>query len=386
MRHLWLLLLLLGCSAPARSGPIAQRAYVWQLEHTADVADAVRKRGPAFERLVVLAAEVDGDRVRHANIDWPALRAPIGLAIRLDKTLPDRSLVTNVLSRARAEVVELQIDYDCPDRKLDVYRSWLAGVREVIGRDMKLTITALPSWLEQDGVEALLAAVDGYMLQVHALEPPRSMRHVAPLCDVDKARRWIARAGELGRPFHLALPSYGYKLAFDDDGRFRGVVAEQDASPSAHERRVMADPRALSALVQSLEKERPRAMEGIVWFRLPVDGDRLSWSWRTMQAVMAGKPVAADIRVRARVDGPVVDVVIENAGDADGRLPDKIIVRHDGALVASDHGASFELEARGEDFVSWRPTAPGVLPAGDQAVVGWARIESGEVLHATMVR
>lgn len=226
-----LLALLAACRHPHASGPLRQEAYVWQRSWSPAVQEAVR-RTPGISGLVVLAAEVDprqgSPRVVRIPLE-PSLKdpgKPVGVALRVT-AFPSRfadepallaALIQDVILEAetkRIALSEIQIDYDCPASKLDDYRGLLPLLRRATA-PIPLTLTALPSWMGQRRAFAkLIAAADGYVLQVHSLTPPTGPKEDFSVLRAGEAREWVETAARFGRPFRVALPTYGYLAAFD---------------------------------------------------------------------------------------------------------------------------------------------------------------------------
>ena len=99
---------------------------------------------------------------------------------------------------------------------------FLARLRGLLPPSLKLSITALPAWLDSPELPALLEAVDSSVLQVHAVSNPR-----LGLFNPRQARDWAARWGQVSdKPFYLALP-YGVALLSDDQG---GPVVESEVT------------------------------------------------------------------------------------------------------------------------------------------------------------
>ena len=397
--------LLGGAFSPLRTqaappAGLTQEAYVWQRVWNQPVRDALAEHGSNFDSIVVLAAEVSWrgaePLVARPPLDFAALvgaRRPIGLALRVGPWAGSfsaddpaaiflASLAAGLVAEAKAnglDPAELQMDFDCADSKLDGYRSWLAAIRRKIA-PTALTITALPSWLSQPAFAPLARASDGYVLQVHSLERPAGLDAPFSLCDPAAARRAVARAGEIGAPFRVALPTYGYLVAFDAAGRFVGLSAEgpDRAWPEgAQLREARADPAAMAGLVQTWTTSHPAAMLGIIWYRLPVAGDALNFRWPTLAAVMAGRLPRQDVRAESRrVEPGLVEITAANRGELDWSSPPAIQVRwRDARLVAGDGLHGFDLVDDGPSAAKFQISAPAFrLPAGEQLVVGWLRL------------
>jgi len=393
-----------AASIPQRQcGPLAHEAYVWQRDWTGAVSAAAIAAGREgrFARLVVLTAEAAFPRgasrpqVVRVRPDYAALRrcgAPVGLAIRVGPyagTFAPDAPATEALADLTDSVVrgaareglgasEVQIDFDCAESRLDGYALWLRAVRRRIA-PTPLTFTALPCWLDRPAFARLAASADGFVLQVHSLHRPRAGRAV--LCDPHEARRAVERAAAFARPFRVALPTYGYLVAFDRAGRLLGLSAEGPAPRWPVEARVElaeADAGEMAAMVRCWTADRPAHMRGIIWYRLPVEGDRLNWPAATLSAVTAGSAPRAALAARARRAAPgLVEIVLANVGQADARGQVRVSVAWGGeAVLAADALGGFRLA--GGDAGTLRlagRVGPGAwpLPPGRQCPVAWIR-------------
>ncbi|MFM1770000.1 MAG: hypothetical protein RJA22_2529 [Verrucomicrobiota bacterium] len=385
---------------PRVSGPFPQEAYVWQRAWTPAVAAAVSGHTSGLTRLVVLAAEVRWDRgepqVTRADLPHDLLRAtgrPLGLALRIG-TFPGpfaaddaraRALVTLAGSLMReaasngVAVSEFQVDFDCAETKLDGYARWVGALRQAVA-PCPLVLTALPAWLKRPAMGPLVRAADGFVLQVHSLERPSGAGAPLVLCDPAAARSAVERAARLGRPFRVALPTYGYQAGFGADGRFLGLAAEGPAPgwpAGATVREVRADPAAMADLIQAWTQARPHGMEGVIWYRLPVAGDRMNWAMRTLEVVMAGRVPQAELHAQVRRPQPgLVEVDLSNVGTADHTGPVRIDLRWTGGRrLASDALGGFDLA---EDGAGLRcQSGPGFhrLRAGEIRTVCWVRLD-----------
>lgn len=403
------LLAFTSCRPPESSSPLSREVYVWQRAHTGAVTDSVRARSSDFDRLVVLAAEIswaDG----HAQIvrvpaDAVALGAAreIGLAIRINAfsgpfsadSESTRSLVeltSSLLVKARADglsVTELQIDFDASAKRLPDYRRWLVALRPAVPASVRLTFTALPSWLKQhDDFAALAAAADGYVLQVHSLTRPATPDNAVALCDPSAAAIAIATAARFGRPFRVALPTYGYRLAFTTDGKFFALSTEgpvPDWPAETITRELSADPSAMAALTADLLHRHPQALTGIIWYRLPVAGDRLNWAWPTLAAVMKGETPVAHVALEAHADGHgLVEYEFVNTGNAPFTGAFAATVAWTGAhRVASDSLPPFALENESDSSQRLTTSLIRLAPGGRQSA-GWLRLDHAPLsLHVS---
>jgi len=366
MHLIWRRLLFAGIGIFPAFSPFARaftrEVYVWQRQITPPVYQAIREIGGEADGFAILAAEVawrkDGPQLFRSSPDYGALAAggrAIGLVIRIgpytggfaadDKAARYlQDLVLSVLGAARTggmQPTELQIDFDCASSKLGGYRLWLEALRKCMD-GTKLVITALPDWLGRRDFVWLAGATDGYVLQVHSLEKPSGPDEGFQPCDSDRAWKWIMLAGRFGVPFRVALPTYGYRLAFDADGKFIALAAEGPVvswPAGAQIRSVRSNAPAMAALARKLVENRPPACTGIIWFRLPVAGDRLNWSVTTLKVLLRGGVPLSRLTVEAtRSMAGAANVILMNRGEVDEPLPAKVMAHWnaDAVVQAAD--------------------------------------------------
>lgn len=381
--------------------PLPHSAYIWQREWTDGLREALRQHQASIAEWAVLAAEVEfrsnaAPRVARVALDYASLqetKRPIGFVIRVapwrgpfDHDRPETQfliqLARDLLSDARRHGVEptqLQLDFDAATRQLDDYRQWLNALRQAIA-PTPFAFTTLPTWLDSPTFARLIQTADAYVLQVHSWEAPRAPNQPFTLCDPERAKRAIIKAAKLGRPFWVALPTYGYRAWFDAQNRLLGLSAEGPtltASGNAKVREVRADPAALAGLVRWLQTDRPASVRGIIWYRLPLPEDRLSWNRRTWQTVMQGRTPEAktDLSVEKTADG-LVEIGFHAAGDADSMLDAPVTLTwRQARLLAADGLAGFTLERAAPDaarFLPPHPESPRLAP-GQRLGIGWLR-------------
>jgi hypothetical protein len=411
MKHLrsipLLLALLAACRHPHASGPIRQEAYVWQRSWNPAVRTAVAQAS-GISGFVVLAAEVDLRRRVPQVVRIPlddSLRGigkPVGVALRVS-TFPSRfgeepgfvrllqGLARGVAAEARAKGIalsEIQIDYDCPESKLDDYRDLLPGLRKAAA-PVPLTFTALPSWMGQRrAFSRLIGAADGYVLQVHSLRAPADPTDEFPLIQPGETREWIERAARFGRPFRVALPTYSYVAAFDPQGKLLGLSAEGPRlswPAGVRLRTVRSDPTDLAELVRGWTRERPRELAGILWYRLPVEGDRMNWSAPALRAVMEGRTPRAAVRTATREPEPgLVEIDLIDAGDGEAAAPASIWIGWQGeAFLAADGLAGYRATPE-RNGLRLQGSGSGRLRPGERRRIAWLRFASRTEVHVAI--
>lgn len=376
-------LLLGGCAAPAPA-PLQQQVYVWQRQWSGAHAAALAQTRADFSALRVLALQA------HPRAGWgrtavdlrqlAADGRPVIAVVRLDGQLPALDAV-----RIDAEVLQVvhdwrsagvalrgvEIDHDCASARLHAYAALLRQLRGALPADLALSITALPAWLDSPALTPLLRTVDSSVLQVHAVSTP-----TAGLFDPLQARHWADRyAQRSATPFWLALPAYGVALVESTDADADATPRVESEVPLAasgvrHELRV--SPQQLAAFVDGLRAHRPAQLAGLVWFRLPLPGDRRAWPLATLQAVVHGRPLQAAVQVQARGSGPLYDLTLANKGNIAAAAPQRVVLRGS-ACAAGDALGDYRLQLAAQAPLFVRTTTSPPLAAGERRALGWVR-------------
>lgn len=125
----------------------------------------------------------------------------------------------------------------------------------------------------------------------------------------------------------------------------------------------------IAELVAGWTADRPAALRGIVWFRLPVEGDRLAWSWPTFDAVLDGRAPREQLELRRCAASPgVVELSLHNLGEADLWLDAAVPLSFETPPIASDGLGGFAIADR-----QLIPTEHIRLTAGERRDVAWLR-------------
>lgn len=397
---------------PRARGPLPSEVYVWQRAWTPSVRAALADHATNFSQIVGLRAEIVWQKNRapqltRAQVNFATLRAlptPVGLALRIGAhpgPFTNDATGTFIADTARwiveeaqtngLTLSELQIDFDCATAKLDGYRVWLQAIQQRVA-PTPVTITALPTWLRSPAFKRLAAQSPNYVLQVHSVARPRSIAAPFALCDPAAARRAVERAGRLGIPFRVALPTYGYTLAFADDGKFLGLSAEgprPNWPANARLREVNSDPQEMAALVQDWTANRPAALRGLIWFRLPIGADNFNWRWPTLSAILEARQPVEKFGGRAqRVATNLVELALTNDGELEVLAPWTITARWAGArLIAGDAQRGFTLAERRPDTAKFVSQGPPVrLRVGEQRTIGWLRFDQDCEVHCEVFK
>jgi hypothetical protein len=265
-------------------------------------------------------------------------------------------------------LVGLEIDHDTGERQLPIYDNWLRRMREAMPA-VPLSITALPAWLRAASLPSLLRNVDEVVLQVHAVNKPG-----AGLFDATQARQWMTEwADRHATTFIVALPCYGSRVVLDEHDKLVALESEVSVPVrSMREKNLMARPSDVMRLLDGLAQAAPAHLQGVMWFRLPMEQDQRAWRLSTWQAVVQGVrpwPVVQAKLVSSTTAG-LFDVVLSNPSNLDLDLP-----RH----VKLPPGLSAFGGVRGysANLLSPQPSLSlgndGWLRPHEQTNIGWVR-------------
>ena len=411
-----LALALCACGEHRDAAPLSHRAYIWQRDWNAPVADAIAKQKDALTGFIVLGAEItwkdNAPEVIKPRVDWNALRdcgRSASLALRAgpgniliaDDAEKVRMIITTakeLIDAARSSGVslkELQLDFDCAQKKLANYRRWMTKLRDAI-KPLPLVITTLPAWLDENEFALLARDAGRFVLQVHSVRVPKDEKTL-PVCDPALARGWVKRAAKLGVPFEIALPTYRFQAGYDADGKFIGIESDSVRPkwpPGTRVKEFATDASAMAALVSEWSAHHPANCEGVIWYRLPIGSDRNNWPAATLRAVIAGrapKPEVAVLVNKERVgDSPLqlADLSLLNTGETDDlpRVEIEIIwAGSSRAVTEALPGWSVRTESGRARFVPENQVNTR-LPPGASRAIGWLRLEPAATIHVEIIR
>ena len=368
----------------ASAAPLPHDAYVWQRAWTPHVISSVSRSSDIVRAWRLLLAEADASgRWTRVGVPWPEVRTtqrPVIGVIRIDGRL-DEARMAAMLDQVMAQIepvsaalTGVEIDYDCPTSKLDTYSRFLAALRSRLTSTLKLSITALPTWMASRQLERLTRDLDEIVLQVHAVDDPRR-----GLFDPDQAERWVHEFDRrVRRPFRVALPAYDVRATWRPDGRLASVEGEMPLRAGATDGELLsAAPEAVLKFLNAMRFGAPEGLVGIAWFRLPTDADSRAWSLQTWRAVIAGElpatRLSAGLVPAERAD--LWTVTLSNDGPVDAVLPRQ--VRLGPGCEAADGANGFRLAAAGGPLVL-EATGNGRLRANRKRIIGWARCAAPE--------
>ena len=374
-----LVVLLLGGCEQSPAPALDQQLYIWQRQWTKAHEPALRQSHGDFSNLRVLALQAfPGAGWSRARIDPALLKAdgrPLIAVIRLDgqlKALDQDEVIAQiqqVLGDWQAQgltPVGVEIDHDAGNARLPAYGKFLGQLRKVLQVNVRLSITALPAWLDSPALPGLLETVDSSVLQVHAVSDPRQ-----GLFDPKQARHWAQRWSDVTtRPFYLALPAYGVALLTQESG-VPVVESEVPIDRGGKRRELLADPQQVAGLAADLRADPPKHLAGLIWFRLPLAGDRRAWSLTTLGAAARGDNLDSRLALQWEEQGGLYDIRLVNQGNLDSPWPQRLTLAV-GACDGVDALAGYTLQQT-PGLLTFTRIQEGRLAAGSQRAIGWAR-------------
>ncbi|WP_447772620.1 DUF3142 domain-containing protein [Pseudomonas kilonensis] len=374
-----LAVLFLGGCEQSPAPALDQQLYIWQRQWTPAHALALRQSQGDFSTLRVLALQAfPGAGWSRARINPVLLKAdgrPLIAVVRLDgqlKALEQDEVIAQiqqVLSDWQAQgltPVGVEIDHDAGNARLPAYGTFLGQLRQVLPANLRLSITALPAWLDSPALPGLLETVDSSVLQVHAVSDPRQ-----GLFDPKQARHWAQRWSDVTtRPFYLALPAYGVALLTQESG-VPVVESEVPIDRGGERRELLADPQQVAGLAADLRADPPQHLAGLIWFRLPLAGDRRAWSLTTLGAVARGDNLDSRLALQWGEQGGLYDIRLVNQGNLDSPWPQRLTLAV-GACDGVDALAGYTLQQT-PGLLTFTRIQEGRLAAGSQRAIGWAR-------------
>lgn len=312
-----------------------QQVYIWQRQWTPNHPLALAQSRQTFSTLRVLAAQAyPKEGWIHAHIDFAALNRdtrPVIAVIRLDGQLSQLKSseisqqiqqIIQTWQSQRVNLVGIELDYDCANRRLPEYAALLQHLKEKLPKPLRLSITALPAWLDSPALDPVLDIADSSVLQVHAVE-----RIQLGLFNETKAESWVKAYAKRSRhDFYVALPAYSAGLTAD--GR---VESEVRLSYAGQRQELRVDPHQVARFITFIQHQHEPKVRGFVWFRLPLADDERAWSWTTLDAVIKQQPLKSEFVISLNLSPKTTglyDLRLTNSGNLDAQLPTRIDVQN----------------------------------------------------------
>ena len=157
------------------------------------------------------------------------------------------------------------------------------------------------------------------MLQIHSVSDPR-----LGLFDAEQGWQWVQQLSKISAvPYLIALPAYGSAVISTASGyKVESETPLRDQRQSANAvQELMADPQMLQAFVQKLQNQTDEKLKGIIWFRLPLEGDKRVWPLSTLIAVAQQGVLTPNIELEIRGKTTASNFMEPNLND--GNTPNK---------------------------------------------------------------
>lgn len=380
----WLALIFLvltACQKPTRQS-LTIEAYVWQSPGRLEVQQSMTRAAAHVSSLHVRAAEMrwNGDRFEIERTLTQLPSPGCGLVVRIGasasrlewtpKQIDEVSAIFRDLSIFGP--TEIQCDFDCPQKRLGSYKVLLDALQSASG-EVSVIPTALPSWLDEPDFKKLIVGRGGYVLQVHSLQLPKRTGDPVVIFDPASARVAAIKASALNVPFRIAMATYGCEVRFGTDGKVTDVISEDLGDPTTAVRAfALADPLESARLVHEWMLAPPENLTGIIWYRLPVEGDRRNWPWGTFERVIRGEAESSTPDLEISLGAGAKDLFVINRGKFPVPLPREVRIEH--FVLAADGVGAYRLEQQDGNprFIRRNDIWPWLDP-GKKIPTGWLR-------------
>ena len=316
-----------------------QVVYIWQRNWNSNIKEAVSSIQGMTGYFTVLCGDLkfkEGKPVLNSvNIKWDYLnqtKTNVTIAFRINaqaskyfatdaiNSLADSvsDLISKTIRPAPKNIIiGIQIDYDCPTSKLADYAKFIKLIKDKF-RGFQISFTALPAWLDSSDFPALAVSSDYYVLQVHSFKIPGTLEEALKPFSGVSVSSWIEKASLIGYPFYVSLPTYGYEVSFNENGKFLGLRAETppiNYRPGTKHAIVMTDPMKILAFMDEIYKKKPEHLLGFCWFRLPLKTDEFNWSIDTLKMIMTRKSPKASLESETVSPNPgLYEIYVTNNG------------------------------------------------------------------------
>lgn len=443
------LLALLNACGTSRDRPDkAARSALWIAAGTPlDFGQLAQLESVGVVELMIESATLAPSGGRVTLTSDPAVRLPrrTGVTLVVTGALPagayDADALAKTLSgdlerlvsQARERNLEaLGIHLDLTtDGQLDLYATLMHGLREGLPKDLYLSLSLERPWLEEDGVEDLVDAVDYVVAWFYGRRPPAPDSPAA--WDLKKVEVALMKLEKLGCKYQLGAVTLGRALKLDGSGRLLEETTRLSLGQIARSNRFEVVPGSILEGVDhqaysfrasapgrlgSLELARGQILKmvglagfhveelerylealdlprrrGTVYYRLAADNERLSLSIPQLLAALdPGRSSGAEPRVSLVDLGGGggrrrVKVVLENASED----PTDIVfvggnfveIRLEGGAIGSVNPGQFhrwDTLAPGPDGELTRAFRnPPILRLFTPMLDGHERIESGPI-------
>ncbi len=384
-------------SLPSPSRPIEPRYWVWH-RSSPPTGEEARRLSEQNARMLywhagTLRAEGEKWRLTGALQLPPVGRSPLTivpvLRLAADGAMPlgesAADSVAAVLGEAlrRTGATEAQIDFDCPDRRLTEYATFLSRCRARIA-PARLSVTALAGWSRSAAFGKLQESADALLPMFYDLQPdsPADVQtgRVLPLIDATALQHQLESWRACRIPWFAGLPNYARVTIFDHAGRSRGhlrawdwdaitfhpalLLATQPApgvtvlsatsditvagTPVAKGELVACRVPDLAHLSQAISLAGRTGAAGVAIFRLPGEGSQGGWSLTQLGTLFRERQVDEPVfKLRQIRNG--VELVNVSGSDLPPRLS--------GTGGRQDRG--WQLEVESSAGAVFREVSPG---------------------------
>ena len=371
--------------------------YIWQKKWNNQIAESILKVEKYNLTYYIFAGDISYENkkwgFRKISVVWKYLKntkkiilvfritqnaAAVLNSVNSEKFIEGLKLfICDIVNQAKEEEVAIQgiqIDYDCPSKKLAGYKKLLKVINRHFFKS-EISITALPDWLDYNEFTELAGYCDYYVMQLHSFDIPKNNAELNITPEIEQVKKYIKLCLKVKIPFFVALPTYGYEVNYNDSYAVTALRAENTNFGQYRyfkKKIVAANIEKTLQIKKYLENLKIKLLKGIIWFRLPVENDIFNWSLKTFSAVMENCLTKSDCKIilEKSKDG-AIGVFIENAGEANSFTENICGLNLKNSRIESfDLKKGFYLTSSNSLLIS-KP-----ILAGQRIYAGWIRLKN----------
>ncbi len=277
--------------------------YCWQRRwDAATIASCEQIWEDDKRNLAILASELISEKGiwkwQNAEVPktwWQRNRVTAVLRLGVGVLQLSQEEISRIITQKAQQIgcKQIQLDLDIPESRISDYAPLLQTLRKA-NPEISWSVTLLPCHLKhQKAMKEISAQVAYYVLQLHGIEAPRLRSENYALMNEETTTQAIKQARELGAKFIMALPTYGYILKFDSNGRFERLYSEGFGTTDDYSLLELAAPNL--PLIAQIIRDNPDLE--LIWFRLPVAGDRWNLAIETIEQLEKGCAPEAELEL-----------------------------------------------------------------------------------------
>jgi len=396
LRKLITVFMIMGLSFQASAFGHENIIYIWQKSWDENIKESLDGISSLVDHYTILSGDLkytnSSPKINSIPIRWSYMinsNLKVTLAFRMDTAssallkddniyavvdAAEELLRSAILKAPQNTVIGIQVDYDCPTSKLGDYIRFIRLFKKRFPKT-PISITALPTWLNSSDFAPLAKETSYFVLQLHSFRVPKSVNTASSIFEEDKAKTYLKKAVNIKHPFYISLPTYGYEVAYTEDGKFLGLRAEGAQhliGEGIKHKIVMTEPEDIVSFLKYTKSEKFKHLKGILWFRLPLKTDEFNWDISTLVDVLNERMPKADFQADIiETAKGLSEIYVYNKGTKNIWTPVSFRIYWDRKdMPLSDITQQYKIVSKNSNSILVEGPAP---KAAQRIYVGWFR-------------